>query len=155
MTFESNDPVTDYRDAEIDSLAVQPATFTYTDGTGQHTGNNPQAGLVYPSGLVWRYVESKVSQPVYDINHDPVYNTPGDPMSGQRTIELRTYTQGAAGLAPAFETTKGGLNMAGQEGTPAFDSRLVRSQRRQCRQPRRRAPVRGLDHGVRHQWRPA
>jgi Dockerin type I domain/PEP-CTERM motif len=107
---DGNDPLTSYNNYESDTLATQPATFTYLDDMGMpQVLANPQAGQLYPSTLVWRYVLSNEDRPVFDAQGNPVYNTPGNPASGQKTENVRTYGD----LAPAFEGTKGGLQTAG------------------------------------------
>ena len=107
----SNDLLTIYENYQSDTLAVQPATFTYLDDMGMpQVLPNPQAGKLYPSSLVWKYVTSKTDVPVFDALGNPVYKTPGDPTSGQKTEDVRTYGD----LAPAFEGTKGGLQPGAQ-----------------------------------------
>lgn len=104
---DSNDELTSYGNVEVNLAAVQPADFHYTDGTGSHTLPNPLAGQAYPSGVVWRYLESNTDVLVYDANHNPIL----DGNNVQITTNIRTYS--TTELAPGFETSKGGL----QSGT--------------------------------------
>lgn len=103
--LDSNDALTTYDGFEVDLAAVQPAEFHYTDDMGMHTLQNPLAGQLYPSGIVWRYLESNTNVPVYHADHTPVL----DGNNVQITTNIRTYGE----LAPGFETSKGGL----QSGT--------------------------------------
>jgi Dockerin type I domain/PEP-CTERM motif len=101
-TIDSNDALASYKGVEVDTAAVQPATFTYLDDMDMPQElANPLAGQPYPSGVVWRYVESNTDVPVFDSNGQPIL----DGNMNQLTTNVRTYGD----LAPGYETTKGGL----------------------------------------------